>query len=138
MPTKIVRYIMEEPNIKKIIWAAIGDIPDFWFYALKLNTGHVVLLLGDGVSQTIVSWFDRCVQSALDLKSIRGQFGNDGSFVIWSLSRWACINVPDALLSSLRARSGFCCPWDGIWGGSFTTGKSCLNPHRSGTDSSRD
>jgi hypothetical protein len=127
MPTEIVRHIMEDHNVKKILWAAIGDIPESWFYAFELKNGEVILRLGEGAPEAMLGWFDQTTKSASQLKTLRVQFGNGGSFVMWSQSRWACINVPDALLSSLRDRSN-CCPiWYGVTNGKFDIGKLHLN-----------
>jgi hypothetical protein len=89
MPTEILRYIVREDHrIKRILWAAIGDVPESWFYAFELKDGHVALLLGDGAPEALVKSFDYEVARPVSLvKTLRVQFGNDGSFMMWSQSR---------------------------------------------------
>jgi methylenetetrahydrofolate dehydrogenase (NADP+)/methenyltetrahydrofolate cyclohydrolase/formyltetrahydrofolate synthetase len=124
MPKDILRDIVDSHDVKKILWVAIGDTPESWFYAFELKNGAVALRLGEGAPEALQEWVDQISKSSNLLKSLRVQLGNDGSFVAWTQSAWACYNVPEPLGMNLRRLSSHYRGLQGVTQGSFRTGKS--------------
>jgi hypothetical protein len=108
MPTEIIREISNSHEIKRVLWAAIGDVAESWFYALEYQNGAVILRLGQDAPEAVQDWIDQIPKSSERLKNTRVQLGYNGSFVVWSLSLWACHNVPPLVrmhLCSLSSHS---------------------------------
>jgi methylenetetrahydrofolate dehydrogenase (NADP+)/methenyltetrahydrofolate cyclohydrolase/formyltetrahydrofolate synthetase len=109
-------------DIKRILWASFGEKPESWFFAYEFDNGAISLRLGEDAPDALHNYIDRISTSKLLLRSLRVQLGQDGSFVVWSRTAWACCNVPELLCIQLCFLSSTSRDYNGVTKGSLKNG----------------
>ncbi|KAL7774985.1 hypothetical protein CFE70_005900 [Pyrenophora teres f. teres 0-1] len=92
-------------HINKITWASYGCNTESWFFAFELADGKPSFEYGHGIPRDLISFIRNLQGSEILLAALRVQLGANDSFVAWSMSAWACANVPPQLQAKLREGS---------------------------------